>query len=112
MSISLLFICGVSVTGFASLTVVVYLHKPLQKLLVEICGNERRAEFWTAFSAVTVGIVPVIFSLTCRPNLTPGTPALLEIADQLKWGLIGMVVSVLLLGWIIGRFIPRVASKV
>jgi hypothetical protein len=109
VSVSALFLCGLSVTSMASLGVVVYLHKPLKELLAELCGNEKRAEFWTAFSAVTVGLVPVIFSLACRPGL--GASAVLEIAEQLKWGLIGMVVSVLLLGWMIGRFIPRGTAK-
>jgi uncharacterized membrane protein YhaH (DUF805 family) len=107
----MLFLCGLGVTGLASLTAVVYLRKPLEKLLVELCGNERRAEFWTAFSVITVGVVPLIFALACRPSLGPSTPALLEIADQLEWGLIGMVISVLMLGWIVGRFISRAAFK-
>ena len=109
MSVSMLFLCGLSITSIASLGVVIYLHKPLKELLAELCGNERRAEFWTAFAAVTVGLVPVIFSLACRPGL--GSSAVLDIAEQLKWGLIGMVVSVLLLGWMIGRFIPRGTAK-
>jgi len=53
----------------------------------------------------------VIFSLASRPSMSPDRPALLQVADQLESGLIGMVLSVLLLGWIIARFIPRVAPK-
>jgi hypothetical protein len=73
--------------------------------------NENRAEFWTVFSEVTVGAVPMIFALACRPGNEINSLALLEIADQLEWGLIGMVMSVLLLGWILGRFILRAAPK-
>jgi hypothetical protein len=111
MNLSILFLCGSSATGLASAVVVFYLRKPLERLLVELCGNERRAEFWTAFSVITVGVVPLIFALACRPILGPSTSALLEIADQLEWGLIGMVLAVLILGWIVGRFILRVAQK-
>ena len=111
MNLSMLFLCGLGATGVASLAVVAYLRKPLEKLVVELCGNERRAEFWTAFSVITVGAVPLIFALACRPRVGPSTPALLEIADQLEWGLIGMVISVLMLGWIVGRFISRTALK-
>jgi uncharacterized membrane protein YhaH (DUF805 family) len=111
VSVSMLFLCGLAVTGIVSLWVVTYLHRPLQKLLVELCGNENRAEFWTAFSAVTVAAVPVIFALACPPVTDRNTFALFEIGSQLEWGLIGLVVSILLLGWIIGRFIPRVAPK-
>jgi hypothetical protein len=111
VNLSMLFLCGLGVTGLASSAVVIYLRKPLENLLVELCGNERRAEFWTAFSVITVGVVPLIFALACRPSLGPSTSALLEIANQLEWGLIGMVFSVLMLGWVVGRFILRTARK-
>jgi len=29
------------------------------------------------------------------------------LADQLKWGLIGVVLSITLLAWVLSRFIPR-----
>lgn len=60
---------------------------------------------------ITVGVVPLIFALACRPSLGPSTSALLEIAEQFEWGLIGMVISVLMLGWIVGRFILRTAPR-
>jgi len=87
--------------------VVGYLRRPLRKILIELCGNEERAEFWSAFSAVVVGVVPVIFVLACRPAPGPGALAVFELADQLKWGLIGLTGSVLMLGWVIGRSIVR-----
>jgi hypothetical protein len=108
---SLLFSIGLGTTGAISVLVVLYLRQPLQGLLTELCGNQKRAEFWSAFSAVTVGLVPVIFALGYEPAATLGRPALLEVAGQLKWGLIGMVSSVLILGWGISRFIPRTAPK-
>jgi flagellar biogenesis protein FliO len=32
------------------------------------------------------------------------------LADQLKWGLIGVVLSITLLAWVLSRFIPRVPA--
>jgi hypothetical protein len=87
--------------------VVWYLRRPLRNILIELCGNEARAEFWTVFSAVVVGTVPVIFAIACHPAPGPDTPAVFELADQLKWGLIGLTGSVLVLGWVIGRSIVR-----
>jgi hypothetical protein len=92
--------------------VVLYLRRPLRNILVELCGNEERAEFWTAFSAVVVGVVPVIFAMACHPAPGPDTPAVLELADQLKWGLIGLTASVLMLGWVVGRSIVRWEGRV
>jgi hypothetical protein len=92
--------------------VVLYLRRPLRNILAELCGNEERAEFWAAFSAVVVGVVPVIFAIACHPAPGPDTPAVFELADQLKWGLIGLTGSVLMLGWVVGRSIVRWEGRV
>lgn len=104
------FALGLILTMAAAALVVAYLRRPLERLLAELCGNQERAAFWTAFSAVTVGLVPVIFALSHEPD-DARVPMLLQVAEQLKWGLIGMVVSVLVLGWTVGRFIPRSTPK-
>jgi hypothetical protein len=86
-------------------------QEPLERLLTELCGNQGRAAFWTAFSAVTVALVPLIFALGYEPVVEPARPPLLEVASQLKWGLIGMLGSVLMLGWAITRYIPKPQQK-
>lgn len=105
MSSSMLFTCGLAATLLVALAVVGYMHRPLGKLLEELCGNRERAEFWTVFSNVTVGLVPVIFAMQYQPE--PGPRALFEVSIQFKWGLIGLVTSILVLGWVVGRFIRK-----
>ena len=105
MTGSAMFASGLAITLGSSLVVVFYLQRSLHRLLIELCGNPNRAQFWTAFSAVTVGLVPLIFALGYRPD--EQMPAVLEIAGQLKWAFIGMALSVLCLGWTVSRFIPR-----
>jgi hypothetical protein len=105
MTASLLFVTGLTLTLLVSLAVVGYMNAPLRRLLQELCGNPQRSDFWAAFSNVTVALVPVIFAM--HYEATAGVPSLIEIAEQLKWGLIGLMVSILMLGWIISRFIPR-----
>jgi len=107
MSAAMVFAIGALATAAVGLAVVGYLRRPLEKILVELCGNQERAGFWSAFSAVALGLTPVIFAIACRPAPGPGSPAVFELADQLKWGLIGLMSSVLVLGWIIGRSIVR-----
>ena len=111
MNLSILFASGLAATLAVSIAIVLYLRRPLGHLLTELCGNQHRAEFWTSFSAVTVGLVPVIFALGYRPAMNSCTSPLLEVAEQLEWGLIGMVISVLVLGWVVSRFIPRSPGK-
>ena len=105
MNPSLWFACGLAVTATVSFSVVSYMNRPLGRLLEELCGNQERAQFWTGFSNVTLVLVPVIFAMQEQPE--PGIGAVFQIASQVKWGLVGLVVSVLILGWVLGRFIPK-----
>lgn len=109
MNVSLLFACGLTLTAVVAMGVVRYLNTPLKKQLQELCGNAERAEFWTAFSNVTVVLTPVVFGMLIEPSLEPGVPPLFAVINQLRWGLIGLVISVLILGWILSRFLPRTA---
>jgi di/tricarboxylate transporter len=107
MNATAVFATGTLATLAIGWGVVWYLRRPLKKILVELCGNEERAAFWAAFSAVALGTVPVIFAIGCRPSPGPGVPAVFELADQLRWGLIGMMGTLMALGWVIGRTIVR-----
>ena len=107
MGTTTVFVMGAVGTVLIGIGVVSYLRRPLQKILIELCGNEQRAEFWTAFSAIALGLVPMIFAINCRPSLGSDTVAVFELADQLKWGLIGLIGTLLILGWVIGRTITR-----
>ena len=111
MTVMWSFAAGLALTVGISILIVGYLRRPLQQLLTDLCGSQERAAFWAAFSAVTLGIVPVIFALAYEPTTDLNAPVFLQIAQQLKWALIGMVASVLMLGWILGRFILKSASK-
>jgi len=81
----------------------------LRTQLLELCGSAERAEFWTAFSNVAVILTPAIFAMLAEPDTN--IPPLLAVTSQLKWGLTGLVGSVLMLGWILSRFIPRTQFK-
>jgi len=107
MSPSVLFLVGLSITLGISMAIVIYLKAPLQRILVELCGTQERADFWLAFSNVAVTLVPLIFAMQYTPEVKGGTPAILELATQLKWALVGLLVAVLVLGWVLSRFILR-----
>ena len=107
MNASILFVCGLAITLVTSVSVVIYLKSPLRKILAELCGSPERAAFWTAFSNVALTVVPVIFAMQYHPETGGSAPVAFELADQLKWGLIGVVLSITLLAWVLSRFIPR-----
>ena len=109
MSPSLLFASGLTTTLLAAFATVWYLSGPLRTQLRELCGNAERAEFWTVFANVAMILTSTIFAMLVEPG--GGAPPLLAVTSQLKWGLIGLVGSVLMLGWILSRFIPRTQYK-
>ena len=110
MNPSLLFASGLTITLLAAFAVTRYLSGPLRRQLLELCGNAERAEFWTVFSKVAVILTPAIFAMLAEPDPGALVPVLLVVIRQVKWGLIGLVISVLMLGWILGRSISRMPS--
>lgn len=111
MNATTVFAVGSFATLAIGLSVIAFLRHPLEKILLDLCGNQERAGFWAAFSAVALGLTPMIFAIACRPAPGPGSPAIFEFAEQLKWGLIGLMSTVLVLGWVIARSIARWESR-
>jgi hypothetical protein len=105
------FASGLSITLLAGFAVVRYLSGPLRTQLRELCGSDERAQFWAAFSNTTIVLTPAIFAMLDPPAPDSSASALLMVTGQLKWGLIGLVGSVLTLGWILSRFIPRTPAR-
>ena len=111
MNADLTFVCGVAATLGMSFVVVHHLRRPLLNILIDLCGTEERAQFWTAFSNVTLVCVPTILALGRYAAGATGESALLRIGSQLQRGLIGMAVSVVMLGIVLSQFIPRRAAQ-
>lgn len=107
MSASHLFLVGLSLTLGIAFAVIAYLGSPLHGILVELCGTRERAAFWLAFANVTLTLAPLIFAMQYRPDLKAGNTAALELTAQLKWALAGLLVAVLILGWVLSSFIRR-----
>jgi hypothetical protein len=111
MTTSVLFLLGLGLTMIATFAIVAYLRSPLLNILVELCGTRERAAFWVSFSNVTITLVPLIFAMQYTPDLKAGSSAVLELAAQLKWALAGLLLAVLILGWVLKGFIRRQAGQ-
>jgi hypothetical protein len=101
-----IFVTGVGTTLMVSVLAVGYLKSSLTKILIDLCGTEERASFWTAFSNVTLILVPLIFALHYHPETGPETSLVFEMGSQLEYALIGLVCSVVVLGIVLSIFIP------
>jgi len=107
MSASVLFAAGLSTTFLISIGVVCYLSSPLRKQLLQLCGNAERAEFWTVFSNTTLALVPTVFAMQVDAVPDADVPAVFAVVGQVKWGIAGLVLSMLILAWILSRFIRK-----
>ena len=103
MSSVAIYLATLGVTVPASLAVVLVLRPALQRLLVDLCGTENRASFWTAFSTVALVLAPLLGAMHRRPGA--GGDAAFELASQLEWALGGLLAAVLIAGVVLARSI-------
>jgi hypothetical protein len=103
MSSVAIYVATLVVTMICSLAVVLLLRPALHRLLVDLCGTENRAAFWTAFSTVALLLAPLLGAMHRRPE-AGGDPAF-ALAAQLEWALGGLLAAVLLVGAVLARSI-------
>ena len=107
MTTTLVYLSGLAITLVATFAVVAYLRSPLRDILIDLCGNRERAAFWVAFSNISLTLVPMIFAMYSAPDPETQSSIALELAAQLKWALAGLLVAIVLLGWVLSSFIRR-----
>jgi hypothetical protein len=107
---AIVFCTGLAITLGASLLAVSHLKSHLRNILTDLCGTKERAAFWTAFSNLTLVIVPLIFAMHRTPSRAEGSQSVFQVATQIEWALVGLLVSVVLLGIVIGRSIRAALS--
>jgi hypothetical protein len=74
MSSVAIYVATLVVTMIASLAVVLVLRASLHRLLVDLCGTENRAAFWTAFSTVALVLAPLRARCTGGPKRAATRP--------------------------------------
>ena len=67
----------------------------------------RRPVFWTAFSNVTLFLVPLVLALDHQPDANAKQAAIFAISDQMESATIGFVISVVVMGFVLSTFISR-----
>jgi hypothetical protein len=106
MSPTAAFLADTAIVVLGCTGIMTYVSKHLRLLLIELCGTPERASFWLAFSNVALILVPLIFALEYTPESGSGKSVVLDMAAQLKYGLVGFVVTLSCLAIILARFIP------
>jgi hypothetical protein len=107
MSPVIAFGTGLTVTMGVVFLALLYLRSPLQVILTDLCGTVERARFWTAFSNITLFLVPFALALNHQPTAGGTKSLVFEISDQIESAVIGLIISVMVLGMVLSRFILR-----
>jgi len=103
MNTDQLFLTQVAITFLIILVVLGYLRPFLRKILLDICGTDERAQFWTAFTNIILLSLPVISGLGFSPTTSLANP-MLVVANQLKSNLLSFLFGLMLIGFILMFF--------
>jgi hypothetical protein len=106
MDASVLVLLGLGMTAVVAVSVAGYLRPPLRQLLAEQNGGQR-VRFWTAYFGVVVVLVPLVFAMLSQPEPGMRMPATLAVAQQVRWGLLGLALSLLVAGRVLRRKTPH-----
>ena len=111
------FLAQVALTLIIVTLIVGYLRPHLKKVLIDLCGTEERAQFWTAFSNILLIGLPLIFALNYRPEFTNSEYLFFNLAGQLSDNLGGLLLALVCVGIIVSFFAlsapkqPKVETK-
>jgi hypothetical protein len=104
MNTILSFAIEVGLTLIVSALLAGYLQPFLRKVLLDLCGTEDRARFWTAFSNILLIGVPVTFALSHHPEAENPEALFFEIAGKLSGNLGGFLAALIGIGLIVSFF--------
>jgi hypothetical protein len=98
------FVIEVALTLILSALLVGYLRPFLGKVLVDLCGTQDRARFWTAFSNLLLIGMPVILALNYRPGARTAEELFFEVAQKLSGNLGGLLFALIVIGFMVSIF--------
>lgn len=108
------FFSQLTLTLLISLALTAGLRRSLRPLLTDLCGTAERAQFWTAFSALLLTLLPVIFSLGFHPEPGDSASLFFALAGQLRWNFFGFTLALSAIGAALAFFAlvaPRPQTK-
>jgi tellurite resistance protein TehA-like permease len=83
---------------------VAYLRPYLRRVLIDLCGTEERAQFWTAFSNILLIGLPLIFALAYRPEANSSEDLFFEIIGRISGNLAGFLIAMICIGLFVSLF--------
>lgn len=81
-----------------------YLRPYLNRILIDLCGTEERAKFWTVFSNILLVGFPVLIGLMRRPESNQAEELFFELTRQTSANVIAFMVTLVGVGFIVSIF--------
>ncbi|MBL8103227.1 MAG: hypothetical protein JNM02_11890 [Anaerolineales bacterium] len=104
MNTILFYLLEVILTLSISMLVFRYLRPFLNRILVDMCGTEERAQFWTVFSSIVLVGLPLLFALNYQPEATKAEELFFEITHRISGNMLGFLLALLVIGCIVSFF--------
>jgi hypothetical protein len=98
------FLIQVLLTITLTALIVRYIRPYLRKVLIDLCGTEERAQFWTVFSNVVLIGLPGILALNYRPEAGTLEELFFEIAGRISGTLAGFLFALVCVGIVVSIF--------
>jgi hypothetical protein len=100
-----LFLITQAITLLVSLGVVAFIRRHLGNVLTDLTGTAQRAAFWVALTSLLLVLVPLIVAMFVPREALSDDPAFFRLVAQLRWSLVGLVVTLLSCAFIIIGFV-------
>ena len=81
-----------------------YLRPFLNRILVDLCGTEERAQFWTVFSNILLVGFPLLVSLMYRPESSKVEDLFFELTRRTSGNLISFLAALVGVGVVVSFF--------
>ena len=81
-----------------------YLRPFLNRILVDLCGTEERAHFWTIFSSIILIGLPLLFGLMYHPEANKAEDLFFELTRRVSGNLISFMFVLVGIGCIVSFF--------
>ena len=103
MNIIITFSIEIAITLLIVIFVLAYLRPFLRRILLDLCGTEDRAQFWTTFTNIVLLSLPMISALGFSPT-TSLSNTVLVVAHQLKSNLLSFIFGLAFIGSVLAFF--------
>jgi hypothetical protein len=105
MSDVTIFLTTEAITLAIAVGVALFIRPRLRNVLTDLTGTAARAAFWVALTSLLLILIPLIVVMFVPRGMASDEPVFFRVVAQLRWSLVGLVVTLVCYGFIIIWFV-------